>query len=1013
MTGPCRVYVLGAVRIERDGRLETRFRTQKTAALLAYLALHPGRPVPREDLIGLLWPDADFAQGRNSLSQAISSLRHQLEPPETSPGSVLVADRNAVLLDPAVWVDLSEVVRLERLGEYEAALELIVGPFAVGLGEAWIKAERDSLRNRFEAFAVRSARRLLGEEEFGRAALVAKRWLSADPSCEAAAEIAVQALIAQGQRDEARVIVAELARNLRALGLRPTFHFDDLIDFGSSAKVPAVIDEVRLKASPQVGPQSLRARIPQFHNAFFGREEEVARLAELLAPASGSRVATATGTGGAGKTRLCLEAARRLEPVYGNRLWFVPLADARTGTELLAAIAAAIGATGALGPSPESLAEAVGPEPTLLVLDNLEQLLEDGTTVPSIRALIDLSGARIMASSRRRLGIEGEIEIRVRSLPVPDPEGEASNVEVNPCVALFVDRARAVRPDFQLTPSNSPPVAELCRALDGIPLAIELAASRAQVLGPAQMLERLHSRLDVFAGRERDPASRHHTLRNAIDWSYRLLHPALQRFFAGLSVFHGGWSLEAAEEVLEEPLSLDYLAELVEFSMIVGEEDSLGRIRFSMLETIRAYALEVSDRQNDLAERHMRHYLALAEEAEPFLTRPEFESWQDRLDAERGNVRAAISLAIQQQQPEIGMRFVAALWRYWHQRGLVAEGREWAEKVLALQIEGLDGEVLAAALHGAGRLAYLQGDYSTARARSEWAHRLFRRRPNMHGIALCLTSLGSVAFEEGQYALARAYFRGALAIWRILDNGFGIGAALNWLGIVYTDLREYQKAEQVLKESLEVREAIGDWLGVARALNSLGIVARQLGDLESAGRHYSQSLDLARRAGDRRAQASCLSNLGMVALGLGEADRAEKLLNESLEIHREVGDKWGLAAALANLGNLGADTGRLQEASELLQLSLEIRRKIGNRSGVALAMEGLGVVALRAGDPERAILLFARAARLREEIGSPPAPADAARVDEALGQARGLLGPSWTAIWEAGLAEDIDEYLQP
>jgi len=1005
--------VLGAVRIERDGRLETRFRTQKTAALLAFLALHTGRPVPREDLIGLLWPDAEFAQGRNSLSQAISSLRHQLEPPETSAGSVLVADRTAVSLDQGVWVDLSEVVRLERIGDYEAALELIGGPFAAGLGEAWIKTERDSLRNRFEAFAVRSARRLLGEEEFGRAAIVAKRWLSADPACEATAEIAVQALIAQGRRDEAKVVVAELTRNLRALGLRPTSGLKDLLERVKPDPGPAVIDEGPPESVPRVEPPALRIRIPQFHNAFFGREEEVARLAENLAPESGRRVATSTGPGGAGKTRLSIEAVQRLQPAYGDRLWFVPLADARTSDELLAGIAAAIGFASAQKPSPESLAEAIGSEPALLVLDNLEQLLEDGATTRSIRALIDLSGARILASSRRRLGIEGEIEIRVGPLQVPDPGAEASDVEGNACVALFVDRARAVRPDFQLTPSNSSAVAELCRALDGIPLAIELAASRAQVLGPAQMLERLPSRLDVFVGRERDSAARHHTMRNAIEWSYCLLHPSLQRFFAGLSVFHGGWTLEAAEEVLEEPLALDYLAELVEFSMIGGEEDSFGSIRFSMLETLRTFALEVCERQSVLDERHLHHYLALAEEAEPFLTKPEFESWQERLDAERGNLRSALTYAIQQLQPEIGLRFVAALWRYWHQRGLVAEGREWAEKVLALPIEGLDGEVLASALHGAARLAYLQGDYSTARARSELAHRLFRRRPNMHGIALCLTSLGSVGFEEGEYALARAYFRGALAIWRVLDDRFGIGAALNWLGIVYTDLREYQKAEQVLKESLEVREAIGDWLGVARALNSLGIVARQQGDLESAGQHYSQSLELARRAGDRRAQASCLSNLGMVALSRGELQRAEELLHESLDIHREVGDKWGIAAALANLGNLAADSGRLQEANEHLKGSLEIRRKIGNRSGVALALEGLGVVASRAGDSERAVLLFARAARLREEIGSPPAPADASRVEEALAQAQALLGTAWKPIWEAGMAENIDELFWP
>jgi predicted ATPase/DNA-binding SARP family transcriptional activator len=1002
MESLCRIFVLGAVRLEQGDRVVTRFRTQKTAALLAHLALHLGRPSLREDLVGLLWPDAEPAQARNSLSQAISSLRHQLEPPNMSPGRLLVADRHSIALAREhVWVDVAEIVRLERSGQFEAALELIGGPFAAGIGEAWIEAERDSLRNRFEGFALRSARRHLEAGEHDSAATIALRWLTVEPCCEAAAEIAVRALIAVGREEQAGIVVAELTRQMRAIGLRPSLRLDQRAvraeDLSTPVREEAVIE-------PAMTPEaaSLGARLGWPRNAFFGRDAEIVRIAGLLHPASDNRLVTCTGPAGAGKSRLALEAARRLEAQYGARLWVVSVAEAQRSEVMLAALTAALGMSGLQSPTAEVLAEAIGSRPALVVLDNLEQLLDDPRTSDIVTALILGSGIRVLATSRRRLGSEDEVEVRVPPLEVPAISSDEESLAQNPSVALFVDRAQAVRPDFRLGSANARAVCELCRALEGIPLALELAAARAQVLGPAQMLEKLPARLDVFAGRDRDANSRHRTLRNAVEWSYRLLHPGLQRFFAGLSVFHDGWTLEAAEEVLNEPLALDYLAELVEFSMIGSEEDTQGRIRFSMLETLRAYASEACDREDELAEAHLEHYLALSEAAAPNLTKPELEEWQGRLDAERGNLRAALDRTIRLGRTEVGLRFVGALWRYWHQRGLVAEGRDWSERVLALDVGKAAPDIMAAALHGAGRLAYLQGDYEIARSRSEQAHRLFRRLPDMSGVGLCLTALGSVAFEEGEYAVARAYFRGALAIWRVLGDAFGIGAALNWLGIVYTDLREYERAQEALQESFAVRASIGDWLGASRALNSLGIVSRQLGDLEEAARAYERSLELARRAGDRRAEAGCLSNLGLVAAGRGDTVLAEGLFRESLEIHREVGDKWGLATALANLGNLAADTGLLDDARGLLEQSLEIRQRIGNRSGVALALEGLGVVASRAGEHERAVLLFARASRLREEIGSPPAPADADRLVSAMAASREALGKEWQEIRKMG-----------
>lgn len=982
---PVRIQLLGPLRVTRGDRVTTKFRTQKTAALLGYLAYHLGRPHRREDLIGLLWPDHAPAQARNSLSQAISSLRHELELPEEPPGSVLVADRHAVALEPSsVEVDVDSLRKAIQAQE-PRGLGLYAAPLLLGLSEPWIETERFALHDRFVSAAELVIAQLEGMGDLQGAVRLALRWLESEPSSGPAARTAVRLLLLQGRPQDARVAYRDHERGLRSLGLKPTQDIQTLVE--------GIPDIDRIPHPKRRGPDPRVVDKPPAP-LLFGRDELLERLEKAIEQPGG--VLTLVGPGGVGKTRLAEEL------LLGRSGWFVPVAEARTHDDVVRAIAAVLGIPESAGVDPvEQIMAHLAHHPGLLVLDNYEQLVGEDDAV----ALVDhiaRTATKIVVTSRRRLGLPSESDVPITPLLVPDRADPLEVLLKNPSVALFVERACAIRPDFRLTDENAPTVAELCQALEGLPLAIELAAARVQVLSPRQMLDHLDNRLDTFKGRGRDPTARHHSLRNAIAWSYDLLPEHLARFFAGLSVFRGGWTLEAAQDVLAEPLALDYLAELHDFSLIVSEETPGGHLRFRMLETLHAFSSELLDDPTPLEEAHRNAFVAFAEQAEPFLTTSQQRDRLQRLEDDQDNLRAAMD---RRPDPMAGLRFAAALWRFWHLRGHVNEGRQRTEVLLApfgdrISLESDDGtRLLARARHGAGRLAYLQGDYPAAEEHFELARIGFKRTQDMAGLGLALSALGSIAFEEGDYPRARAYFRGALAIARVLGDDFHVGAALNWLGIVYTDTREYDLARDVLTESLAVRGRIGDRGGIARALNSLGIIARQLGDLEQALDYYQQALAIQREVGDRRAEAGLLSNLGLVAAHTGMPEVASERFEQAMTIHREVGDKWGIATVTANLGNLAVESGDPERGEALLCESLALRQSIGNSSGIALSFEGLAVAAARRGFDERALMLLLAADRLRAEIGSPRAPDDQTRTEHERTALIRKLGPA-----AAGLA---------
>ena len=958
-----RVQLFGQLRVTCGSQVTTRFRTHKTALLLATLALRPGQAFAREDLIQMFWPDTDPSAARNSLSQALSSLRAIL-------GEQLEADRETVRIVPSLSIDVDDFRRAAKRGDVEGAVAAYSGPLLLGFSDGWVLRERDVLREELRSILEGPAST---EHRWAQA------WHQRDPAAELAAYYRIKLALAGGDRSDAAAAFAELEKALRALGLRPARELAEL-----------------LATSPSI-PLSEPLPLPHYAASFVGRTKERARLAEILTPSRESMLVSLLGIGGTGKTRLATQVANDLAGPYAGRIWFVSLAEASNVIDFWRIVLRA----GGLSPTDTNpgavLKRALQQGPTMVTLDNCEQLVERPEVLSAIKELLAVEGVKVLATSRRRLGIAGEIEMRLSPLQLPmNPE----DVLTSESGALFCSRAQAVRPDFQVTEANAADIAQLCHALDGIPLALELAAARAQVLTPNQMLARLDQRLDGFVARDRDAEERHRTLRQTIDWSFQLLPPSLADFFVKLSVFAGGWTLELAEEVLDEPAALEWLSELVDASLVISEESG-PTMRFRMLETIRAFAAGHLSASDGVRLRHAHVLLALAESREPSLAVASPEDLM-ALEAEHDNLRVAMETAISENNGPLCARFVAALWRFWHLRGYIKEGRQWTERLLEVA-----GPTHGAAEHGAGRLAYLQGDYARAEAHFLAAREL--SGSDTRGFAQALAGLGSVAYERGEFGVALDQFHQGLAIFREISDQPSIAATLNWIGIVRTDTREYDLATAALEESYAIRMRIGDRPGIARALTSLGIVRRQQGDLMGAKQNYDEALAIHQVIGDRRAEGGCLSNLGFVETKLGNFEAASQHLLQSIELLELVGDKWGLSAALANRGNLEVASGNSEKGMALLRDSLRLRLEIGNQQGVALSLEGLGLAYMAGGDAAHGLGCFELARQKRAQIGAPMAPSDEAEIAARRQEAIIALGPDGVARVRAHTEELWDE----
>lgn len=680
------------------------------------------------------------------------------------------------------------------------------------------------------------------------------------------------------------------------------------------------------------------------------------------------------------------------------------------------AIARTLGIKEIAGQSPhQTLIASLRNKRLLLLLDNFEQVIAAVVVVAGLLAAC--ADLKILITSRSALHIRGEYEWPVQALSVPAPDWFADPTALmqSAAVRLFVQRATAVKPDFRVTTANSAAVAAICVRLDGVPLAIELAAARIKVLLPGTLLARLERRLPLLTDGASDLPARQRTMRGAIDWSYALLSTDEQRLFRQLSVFAGGCSLEAAE-IVGNALSdgaVDVfagLASLVDKSLIRSETQANAE-RFTMLETVREYGLERLEASRETAavqRAYATYFLSLAEVAEPRLTGPDQAVALAHIEGEHDNLRAVLRWTREQHEGETGLRLAGALWRFWQGHGYLDEGREWLEGLLALAERGdhdAPPSVRAKALIGAALLAFRQNDYRRAAILSEESLALYREMGDRGGIADALNTLGLVADNLGDPHHAAALYKESLALYRELGSIWEIATSLNNLGVLARAQGEYVRASAFLEESLIRRRNLGDTWGIAQSLTNLGLIAQDQGDYAGAAPLHKESLLLRKTLGDRQGIAIALANLGHIAWVQGDSFRATLLFEESLALSRALGDRRTTARALSGLGDIARQHGDVTRATALYEESLMLSRTVGHLLGVAESEERLARIAHDQEQPERAVWLFGAANALRTAIGAPLPRADRATDDHIITVARAALGEEGFAVaWAAGTA---------
>jgi len=707
-----------------------------------------------------------------------------------------------------------------------------------------------------------------------------------------------------------------------------------------------------------------RHNLPHQLSSFVGREQQIVELGDLLGR---TRLLTLTGLGGIGKTRLATQLAAALIGNYSDGVWLVRL-DAFADPSLVpTAIASVLGVREQPGRSLlEVLADAVGSRDLLLVLDNCEHLIRP--CAECAEALLEACPRlHLLVTSRSPLRLRGERVVVVPPLSLPNADLDSSPALAGraEAVMLFVERAQTVWPGFMLTPANAAVVTEICRRVDGLPLAIELAAARMRMLPPKALLDQLGKGLNVLVGGPRDLPMRQQTLRATLDWSHSLLAAGQQALFRRLSVFVGGFSLEAAQAVCDPEHDLpfeilDGLEELVDQSMVHQEVLSEDVVRFRLLETVREYALErlvESGEAGRLGQQHARYFLSLAETAEPQLQGPGQAAWLERLEQEHDNLRAALRCCVAQGEVEQSLRLGAALWRFWHIHGHLTEGREGLAAVLELggtqMRDGPRAAAHAGALNGAGVLALRQGDYAAARSLLEESLAIRRDLGDRREIANSLGNLGMVATEQGDGVLARSLHQESLAIRRELGDRWGIAMSLQNLGEEARRQGDYELARCLLEEGLAIRRELGDQRGIAMSLLSLGVLAHDQGDYVLARSLLEASLAMSRQLRDAQGIAVSLDNLGKVAQVRGDYVLARSLHQESLAIRREQRDRRGIAVSLTNLGVVAQHQGDYALAQSLHQESLALAQELGDRRLTTFALESVAGAAANQGQPAR------------------------------------------------------------
>ncbi|HLO17717.1 MAG TPA: tetratricopeptide repeat protein [Anaerolineales bacterium] len=875
------VRLLGKFDLRRDGKPIT-IASRPAQSLFAYLILNAGTSHRREKLAGLLWPDSLEETARDNLRHALWRMRKALE--SASSTRFLHADEVTISFkkSPDYWLDAAE---LEKLSESASADELIVvlseyqGELLPGFYDEWVVLGREHLSSIFEHHMARLMSLLQEDKRWLDILDWGERWIKLGQRPEPAYRALMSAHAAKGDMSKVVATYQRCVKSLKEFGIEPSEPTRMLYQKLKSG-------EEKLKPEMSVLVKEKRKDLPKTNlpvsiSSFVGRTEEIETMIQLLGK---HRLLTLTGSGGVGKTRLALETSQRLLETFKDGVWWIELAGLNDPSLVPLAIAKILRVNEIQNqPTMETLIENFQPKQLLLVLDNCEHLISACTQLAD-QLLTGCENLKILATSREALDILGEVAWRVPSLSLPDSPNDFSinDLVESESIRLFTERARVRQPQFDLSYQNALAVVQICRRLDGIPLAIELAAARVKMMSVEEIARRLDSRFDLLTAGNRSAPPRHQTLRAAIDWSYELLTKPEQTLFRRLSIFLGGFDLSAAETVCGfEELNdhvLTLLGRLVDKSLVfVDASSKAGQTRYGLLETIREYALEKlieSGEEHIVRDHHMEFFTQLAVNAELNLLGAETLLWVHRLDAEHDNLLAAIDWSLKSDNSDFALQIVGALvqWDAWHNR----EGAEYSLQVVKSPLSSHLSPSRAKALNTAGVMQMFQGNLAQAHLLLEEARTLSKKLGESENYLWVLANLGGICAYEGDYKTAQAYLQEALAEAEMVPR-YSMGWASAYLGDLYIFQGNREQAQQMYEDSVARLRELNNKNFLALPLRRLAELALDNAEYEKAAALYKESLKLNTEGGDQRAILACLAGFAAIATGRGNAIAAVRL----------------------------------------------------------------------------------------------------------------------------------------
>lgn len=909
---PWHISLFGGLTVTREGSGESRIRSKKAGGVLGYLAYFRGQAFSREVLADQYWPECDPETARQNLRAALAILRRQLEG-EGEDGALLCADREGVWLNSeAVSTDVGRFFELieaakaangrDRLDHYNEAIGLVRGPLLPGHEGLWILPQQFHLDEEVAQAAVKAVETACELRDYDHAVRIGKAALAKWPLREDIHIAVIKAHALAGRNAEAVQQYEELERLLdEHWGEAPSTEASQLLD--------------NLPSPGAVTQPASAVHVPARISSFIGRAEE---LAELQEAAAHHRLVTVLGPGGCGKTRLGIEAARAMGAAFGGRVWYVPLADIEDGTLVPLEIRRALGLE--VSPRSDAFAQVSGflsQSRCALILDNFEQLVEGGAPVVS-KLLEECPQLVCVVTSRRALSVEGEQLLPIRPLPIPARGASVADLEACGSVQLFLDRAQAARPDFRLSGTTAEVVAELCRRLDGLPLAIELAASRVSTMSPAQILGKIGQTAAFLTSRLQTTPERHRSLRATVEWSVRLLPEATKRVFRRASVLRGAWTAETIAALCPNQAVDEDLQTLIDSSLIQSEFRS-DEVVFTMLEAVREQALGLlaeSGEEQDTRQLHAQAFANLVADLAIGLHGIDQGRVADRIELELDNLREATTWARSQSEcPECALSLAGSIRSFFGFRGHFEGWFEAVQALLSMPYTG-GAEPRVAACLCAGGLGFYHANFAASKAAYEEARDLASR----HGLQGLLTEavfgVGVANRALGDFDAAFARYQEALQLGQqtVVPH---VTCKIHYnIGLLAEFLDRVDEAKAHYEASLKIAETVLDKRVMARDRDGLGRCALHDGSPETAILHHEAARRLMAEVGDRNGENEVTGNIALMELTLGRHSQALSLFAETLVLLWQMQNLWELRSNVAYLAACASELGRLDLVPE-------------------------------------------------------------------------------------------------